>query len=222
LIQGEHLGLSSCFNTEPAGYATCVGRTEPPILEFDPSGELLASFGSEMFAFPHGFTVDAQGNIWASDANASETVLGLSAKDSNGVVRGHQVFKMSSTGKVLMTIARKELRGAARILSINPAHCHRAQRRYFCDPTATKERPRSEVFEGRQVHQDLGTSRIGAWRVLTNPTTSPSAVREATCTLPTEATVASRCSTKMEILLSRGNNLAGRAPCIFRKTTLYT
>src|SRR5438105_1552030 len=51
-----------CFNTEPAGYATCVGRTDPPILEFDPSGELLTSFGSGMFAFPHGFTVDGAEN----------------------------------------------------------------------------------------------------------------------------------------------------------------
>src|SRR5437868_692670 len=55
-----------CFNTEPAGSATCVGRTEPPILEFDASGKLLYSFGSGMFAFPHGFTVDAQTNVWAS------------------------------------------------------------------------------------------------------------------------------------------------------------
>jgi hypothetical protein len=68
-----------CFNTVPAGTATCVGRSEPPILEFDPSGKLLASFGGGMFAFPHGFTVDAQGNVWASDANASATVLGISS-----------------------------------------------------------------------------------------------------------------------------------------------
>jgi DNA-binding beta-propeller fold protein YncE len=100
-----------CFNTEPAGYATCVGRTEPPILEFDPSGKLLTSLGSGMFAFPHGFTVDRQGNIWASDANASETVLGKSAKDANGVVRGHQVFKLSSTGKVLMTLGKEGVAG---------------------------------------------------------------------------------------------------------------
>src|SRR6266545_1562226 len=65
-----------CFNTDPAGAATCVGRSGPPILEFDPSGSLLTSFGRGMFAFPHGFTVDVQGNVWASDANASETVLG--------------------------------------------------------------------------------------------------------------------------------------------------
>jgi sugar lactone lactonase YvrE len=100
-----------CFNTEPAGYATCVGRTEPPILEFDPSGKLLSSFGSGMFAFPHGFTVDAQGNIWASDANDDATVLGISAKDANGLVRGHQVFKMSSTGKMLMAIGKEGIKG---------------------------------------------------------------------------------------------------------------
>jgi DNA-binding beta-propeller fold protein YncE len=96
-----------CFNTEPAGAATCVGRTEPPILEFNPAGKLLTSLGSGMFAFPHGFTIDRQGFIWASDANASETVLGMSAKDANGVVRGHQVFEISPAGKVLMTLGKK-------------------------------------------------------------------------------------------------------------------
>ena len=100
-----------CFNTEPAGYATCVGRTEPPILEFDSSGKLLTSFGSGMFAFPHGFTVDREGNIWASDANDSPTVLGMSAKDANGIVRGHQVFKMSPTGKILMTLGKEGVKG---------------------------------------------------------------------------------------------------------------
>jgi hypothetical protein len=100
-----------CFNTEPAGYATCVGRTEPPILDFDPSGKLLTSFGSGMFAFPHGFTVDHMGNIWTSDANKDETVLGISARDSNGVVRGHQVFKLSSSGNVLMTLGKEGVAG---------------------------------------------------------------------------------------------------------------
>jgi DNA-binding beta-propeller fold protein YncE len=109
--QGNIWVFHRCFNTEPAGYATCVGRTEPPILEFDPSGKLLSSFGSGMFAFPHGFTVDRQGNIWASDANADATVLGISAKDANGVVRGHQVFKMSPTGKILLTLGREGVKG---------------------------------------------------------------------------------------------------------------
>jgi hypothetical protein len=100
-----------CFNTVPAGSATCVGRSEPPILEFDPSGKLLSSFGVGIFAFPHGFTVDSQGNVWATDANFNETVLGLSAKDSTGVVRGHQVFKFTPTGKLLMTLGKKGVAG---------------------------------------------------------------------------------------------------------------
>jgi hypothetical protein len=101
-----------CFNTVPAGFATCVGRTEPPILEFDPSGKLLKSLGSGMFAFPHGFSIDPQGNVWASDANKDETVLGMSAKDAKGVVRGHQVFKISPvTGKVLMTLGKEGVAG---------------------------------------------------------------------------------------------------------------
>ncbi len=100
-----------CFNTEPAGFATCVGRTEPPILKFNRAGKLLASFGSGLFAFPHGFTIDEHGNVWASDANADATVLGRSAKDSDGLVRGHQVFKLSPNGKVLMTLGRKGVAG---------------------------------------------------------------------------------------------------------------
>ncbi len=100
-----------CFNTVPAGFATCVGRSDPPILKFDPSGKLLTSAGRGMFAFPHGFTVDARGYVWASDANGSETVLGLSAKDSNGVTRGHQVFKLSPAGKVLMILGKRGVAG---------------------------------------------------------------------------------------------------------------
>jgi len=35
------------------------------ILEFDSSGKLLKSFGEGMFLFPHGLTVDKDGNIWS-------------------------------------------------------------------------------------------------------------------------------------------------------------
>ena len=41
-----------CFNTEPAGYATCVGRQDPPILEFDPAGNLLARSSMTFIASP--------------------------------------------------------------------------------------------------------------------------------------------------------------------------
>src|SRR5262245_49049977 len=53
-----------CFNSPPFAHATCVGReTVPPILEFDKTGKLVNYFGEGMFAYPHGFTIDRDGNV---------------------------------------------------------------------------------------------------------------------------------------------------------------
>src|SRR5437660_6542976 len=51
---------------------SCAGRTEPPILKFDKSGKLLKSWGQGMFVFPHGATVDPQGNLWVTDAQIKD------------------------------------------------------------------------------------------------------------------------------------------------------
>ena len=105
-----------CFNTVPPGAATCVGRSDPPILQFDPAGQLLSSFGEGMFAFPHGFTIDADGNIWTTDANQHETVLGISTiaprGPQKGLMRGHQVFKFSPDGELLMTLGKAGVAGS--------------------------------------------------------------------------------------------------------------
>jgi len=47
----------------------------PPIMKFDPSGKLLESFGQGLLAFPHGFHVDGDSNIWVTDANNQASVL---------------------------------------------------------------------------------------------------------------------------------------------------
>src|SRR3984957_18000146 len=67
-----------CFNTAPPGHATCIGRgdTNPPILEFAPSGKLLKSFGVGLFAYPHAFTVDERGNLWVSDVKNGAAAVG--------------------------------------------------------------------------------------------------------------------------------------------------
>src|SRR5713226_8354807 len=92
-----------CFNTVPPGLATCLGRGEanPPILQFDPSGKLLKSLGGGMFVNPHGFTVDHEGNLWVSDVNDKQTVLGMSARNAAGVILGQEVLKLDQNGKVL-------------------------------------------------------------------------------------------------------------------------
>ena len=96
-----------CFNNQPPGAATCVGRDDdPPVVKFSPDGELLDSWGEGVFAAPHGFHIDPEGNIWGTDYNGSETVLGMPAGG-----RGHQVFKFSPTGEILMTLGRAGVAG---------------------------------------------------------------------------------------------------------------
>ena len=102
-----------CFNVVPPGSATCIGRgpANPPILEFDPSGKLLKSFGAGLFAYPHGFTVDGNGNLWVTDVNDQETVLGMSARNAAGAVMGQEVLKLSPDGKVLMMLGKQGVAG---------------------------------------------------------------------------------------------------------------
>jgi NHL repeat-containing protein len=103
-----------CFNDKPAGDASCLNRGDanPPILEFSPAGRLLRHFGVGLFAHPHGFTVDRNGNIWTTDSNAEETILGIPAKNAKGVAIGQTVFKISPEGKVLMTLGRPGVGGS--------------------------------------------------------------------------------------------------------------
>ncbi len=105
--EGHIWVLHRCFAILPAGAATCVGRdTVPPVLKFDASGQLLDSWGAGRMAFPHGFHIDHDGNIWATDANSQAEVLGLSARG-----RGHQVFKFSASGELLLTLGTAGVAG---------------------------------------------------------------------------------------------------------------
>jgi hypothetical protein len=72
---------------------SCAGRTEAPILKYDASGKLLKAWGEGMFVFPHGATVDRDGNLWVTDARGDAG-------------KGHQVFKFSPDGQVLMTLGK--------------------------------------------------------------------------------------------------------------------
>src|SRR6185369_13842181 len=77
-----------------------------------PAGKLLRSFGVGLFAHPHGFTVDKDGNIWTTDTNDEATILGMPAKDANGAVLGQGVLKIIPEGKVLMTIGTPGVGGS--------------------------------------------------------------------------------------------------------------
>src|SRR5262249_8556175 len=79
------------------------------ILKFDASGTLVKAFGAGLLLFPHGLHVDREGNVWVTDG------LGKDGK-------GHQVFKFSPDGKVLLTLGKgAERRAGAASFHAQPA-----------------------------------------------------------------------------------------------------
>lgn len=76
------------------GGVDCETNPVPPIFKFDRNtGEVLANFGADLFVTPHGLHVDAQGNVWVTDFAGNQAGT-----------RGHQVFKFSPTGEVLLRL----------------------------------------------------------------------------------------------------------------------
>ena len=78
---------------------SCAARTEAPILKYNAAGKLVASWGQGMFVFPHGATVDREGNLWVTDARGQTG-------------QGHQVFKFTPSGKVVMTLGKAGVSGS--------------------------------------------------------------------------------------------------------------
>jgi DNA-binding beta-propeller fold protein YncE len=76
----------------------CAESNLAPVLEFDASGRLVKSFGAGMFLFPHGIALDRQGNVYVTDGRGAEG-------------KGHQVFKFSPNGEVLLTLGQPGVAG---------------------------------------------------------------------------------------------------------------
>jgi DNA-binding beta-propeller fold protein YncE len=100
--------LNSCWEAA-AGKMSALD----PVLKFDQaSGKLLASFGAGMMVFPHGIHVDRDGNVWVTDGqdNLPRRRPGQPADAplpaAPDKVVGHQVFKFSPEGKLLLTLGK--------------------------------------------------------------------------------------------------------------------
>lgn len=75
------------------GHAFVFHRGPHPIVEFNPAGAFVRSWGDGVWVRPHGLKFDAGGNLWASDD------------------LGHIVVKMDSSGRVRMVLGRKNTKG---------------------------------------------------------------------------------------------------------------
>ena len=99
-------------------------RSDPPLLEIDvETGAITREWGAGMFVWPHGLHIDVDGNIWATDGTVSNTVPELAKKLKPALEAGfgHQVFKFSPDGTVLMTLGTKGVAGESPTLFNAPA-----------------------------------------------------------------------------------------------------
>ena len=135
----------SIWVAERCGANTCLNRATgeisslPSVLKFDANGSLVKSFGAGMMIFPHGIHVDRDGNIWVTDGQdnapaqpgAATTPSAGRNGPAPGATRGHQVFKFSPDGKLLMTLGKP---GGA------------AAPEYFYQPNDIVTAPNGDIF----------------------------------------------------------------------------
>jgi streptogramin lyase len=122
---------------ERCGANSCLNSSLAPILRFDPSGTLVKSFGEGMLIFPHGIYVDRDGNLWVTDGQDNAPRPEGQRGGANlsgplpGATKGHQVFKFSPDGRLLMTLGKA---GGA------------AEPGYFYQPNDVLVAPNGDIF----------------------------------------------------------------------------
>jgi len=116
---GRTIGVASGIKMDPdgrhmwildrCGSNGCAESDLDPIIRMDPDGNIVRSFGRGLINFPHGFFIDREGNVWVTD--------GAPAGDPRGAAgfkkgMGHQVFKFSADGRLLMRLGEAGVSGA--------------------------------------------------------------------------------------------------------------
>src|SRR5262249_44912486 len=66
-VQVDHSDGKSIWVFDRCGANECTDSTVAPIEKFDSSGAVQTAFGAGLFAVPHAFYVDHEGNVWAGD-----------------------------------------------------------------------------------------------------------------------------------------------------------
>src|SRR5262245_49360939 len=128
---------SSLWVGERCGANSCLDSKLDSILKFDASGTLVKSFGAETMIFPHGMFVDRDGNIWVTDGQDNRPRRARGAPPDSALppdppaIIGHQVFKYSPEGTLLMTLGKP---GGGR------------DAEYFYQPNAVLVAPNGDIF----------------------------------------------------------------------------
>ena len=147
----------SVWVAERCGANNCVGSTLDPVLKFDATGKLVKSFGAGMILSPHGIVVDKDDNIWVVDCactigggrgrGGAAGAAPAPAPPATDPTKGHQVFKFSPDGKLLLTLGKP---GGGR----DPE--------FFFQPNNLLVAPNGDIFvaEGHSSGQGSSTARV--------------------------------------------------------------
>ena len=98
-------GHDDVWAIDRCGSNTCVGSHDDPLMHYDASGNLIGHMGADLFAFPHGIYVDAEGNVWVTDP------LPPDGRGAGGDV-GQQVTKLSPSGEILLQLGTRKVSGS--------------------------------------------------------------------------------------------------------------
>jgi streptogramin lyase len=122
----------SVWVAERCGTNSCAGSNLDPVLKFDSTGKLVAHFGGGLMIAPHGIFVDGDDNVWVIDCACTGGGRGRGAPPpTDSTPKGHQVFKFSPAGKLLMTLGKP---GGGRDTA------------YFFQPNALLVAPNGDIF----------------------------------------------------------------------------
>src|SRR5262245_61833048 len=90
LPAGMTFGSTSGVAINSKGHIFVLHRGPSPLLEFDPNGKYLRSFGQSFFDRPHGLRIDPDDNIWTTD------------------VHSHIVYKMNPDGRIVNVLGVRD------------------------------------------------------------------------------------------------------------------
>jgi DNA-binding beta-propeller fold protein YncE len=118
-LEGRKIGVASGIKMDPdgkhiwlldrCGANGCAESELDPIIQVDLDGKFVKSFGKGLMNFPHGFFVDREGNVWVTDGAADGDARGAAGFKKH---IGHQIYKFSPAGKLVMTLGEAGIPGA--------------------------------------------------------------------------------------------------------------
>jgi streptogramin lyase len=133
---------------ERCGQNACAGSALPSVYLFDATGAVQKSFGAGLILSPHGIEVDREGNVWVTDCACT---LGRNAQPPNPPA-GHQIYKFSPDGKVLMTLGKAGGAGGAGASDSG----------FFWQPNDVLVAPNGEIYvaEGHSSNAQSAIARV--------------------------------------------------------------